>query len=112
LRVSFSSLICSTSTTAIYSLSLHDRSSDLAAFCSTERLCHIVSLLVRLCRIVNWCAKQSATTETGNLHRKGHSAVAFFCHSCLRSEEHTSELQSRFDLVCRLLLDKKKLQVI
>src|SRR5699024_11978885 len=27
-----------------------------------------------------------------------------------RSEEHTSELQSRFDLVCRLLLEKKKNQ--
>src|SRR5207249_8391816 len=26
-----------------------------------------------------------------------------------KSEEHTSELQSRFDLVCRLLLEKKKL---
>src|SRR5438105_8105222 len=26
----------------------------------------------------------------------------------LRSEEHTSELQSRVDLVCRLLLEKKK----
>src|SRR5437868_9959535 len=25
----------------------------------------------------------------------------------VRSEEHTSELQSRFDLVCRLLLEKK-----
>src|SRR5207249_12155033 len=42
------------------------------------------------------------------------------CHTCAgrirpparsitrRSEEHTSELQSRFDLVCRLLLEKKK----
>src|SRR2546421_6643930 len=28
--------------------------------------------------------------------------------STLRSEEHTSELQSRSDLVCRLLLEKKK----
>src|SRR5437868_12554267 len=29
--------------------------------------------------------------------------------SCVpRSEEHTSELQSRFDIVCRLLLEKKK----
>src|SRR5207249_11981514 len=28
-----------------------------------------------------------------------------------RSEEHTSELQSRFDLVCRLLLEKKKASV-
>src|SRR5207249_5023638 len=29
-------------------------------------------------------------------------------HVEVRSEEHTSELQSRFDLVCRLLLEKKK----
>src|SRR5438067_5242020 len=29
-------------------------------------------------------------------------------HHKARSEEHTSELQSRFDLVCRLLLEKKK----
>src|SRR5207249_6066632 len=28
-----------------------------------------------------------------------------------RSEEHTSELQSRFDLVCRLLLEKKKAMI-
>src|SRR5438067_9621405 len=28
--------------------------------------------------------------------------------AAVRSEEHTSELQSRFDLVCRLLLEKKK----
>src|SRR2546429_2649285 len=28
--------------------------------------------------------------------------------SCPRSEEHTSELQSRLHLVCRLLLEKKK----
>src|SRR5207249_5702398 len=28
-------------------------------------------------------------------------------HADERSEEHTSELQSRFDLVCRLLLEKK-----
>src|SRR2546422_3880341 len=29
-------------------------------------------------------------------------------HRSLRSEEHTSELQSRLHLVCRLLLEKKK----
>src|SRR5689334_23927842 len=29
-----------------------------------------------------------------------------------RSEEHTSELQSQFHLVCRLLLEKKKIHVI
>src|SRR5690625_6631647 len=42
------------------------------------------------------------------------SCAAFFAVSCLevtiylRSEEHTSELQSRGHLVCRLLLEKKK----
>src|SRR5437588_5831260 len=40
-------------------------------------------------------------------------AVARFCHEfdlqlVQRSEEHTSELQSHSDLVCRLLLEKKK----
>src|SRR5699024_12194772 len=29
-----------------------------------------------------------------------------------RSEEHTSELQSRFDLVCRLLLEKKNIHTV
>src|SRR3989442_9274068 len=32
--------------------------------------------------------------------------------ACLRSEEHTSELQSRPHLVCRLLLEKKKLTLV
>src|SRR5690349_9893547 len=32
----------------------------------------------------------------------------FLSPDCIRSEEHTSELQSRRDLVCRLLLEKKK----
>src|SRR5699024_11302010 len=32
----------------------------------------------------------------------------FLLQTRSRSEEHTSELQSRFDLVCRLLLEKKK----
>src|SRR5437773_5934483 len=32
----------------------------------------------------------------------------FLAHHATRSEEHTSELQSHHDLVCRLLLEKKK----
>src|SRR5690554_7456915 len=36
---------------------------------------------------------------------KGGTAVSFL----MRSEEHTSELQSRPHLVCRLLLEKKKI---
>src|SRR5699024_12729867 len=37
--------------------------------------------------------------------RTDHQSLTFLGE---RSEEHTSELQSRFDLVCRLLLEKKK----
>src|SRR5699024_11766442 len=36
-----------------------------------------------------------------------HARLKSFLHFLKRSEEHTSELQSRFDLVCRLLLEKK-----
>src|SRR5699024_12075475 len=41
-------------------------------------------------------------------HTKPHTShnIAYM-HYMARSEEHTSELQSRFDLVCRLLLEKK-----
>src|SRR5437867_12296166 len=38
----------------------------------------------------------------------GHERGAFT--GAVRSEEHTSELQSPYDLVCRLLLEKKKKQ--
>src|SRR5207249_11243732 len=40
--------------------------------------------------------------------RQPDAAESILCDvQCDRSEEHTSELQSRFDLVCRLLLEKK-----
>src|SRR5690349_8161935 len=39
---------------------------------------------------------------------KGNVYVSYLTFDKLRSEEHTSELQSRRDLVCRLLLEKKK----
>src|SRR5206468_11873550 len=40
-------------------------------------------------------------------HQRGDRTCPFR-FVCARSEEHTSELQSRSDLVCRLLLEKKK----
>src|SRR5699024_11246970 len=40
--------------------------------------------------------------------RRGDSITLWKALPGERSEEHTSELQSRFDLVCRLLLEKKK----
>src|SRR3712207_8988779 len=39
----------------------------------------------------------------------GHPPRAYGPLACVRSEEHTSELQSRQYLVCRLLLEKKKI---
>src|SRR5207249_9888748 len=48
-----------------------------------------------------------ATVLEGSVRRAG-SRVRITAQ-LVRSEEHTSELQSRFDLVCRLLLEKKKL---
>src|SRR3712207_8479275 len=44
-------------------------------------------------------------TMKTRLLNAGHSAIAYLGY---RSEEHTSELQSRQYLVCRLLLEKKK----
>src|SRR2546429_2998233 len=45
------------------------------------------------------------TLSASNASRCGAGSVR---HSGMRSEEHTSELQSRLHLVCRLLLEKKK----
>src|SRR2546422_11324725 len=42
------------------------------------------------------------------VHRDAKAARAFLAPLAHRSEEHTSELQSRLHLVCRLLLEKKK----
>src|SRR5438034_8821108 len=49
--------------------------------------------------------------ETGLPHTYDHGVTEEEVHEVLsRSEEHTSELQSHSDLVCRLLLEKKKAQ--
>src|SRR5699024_11813187 len=46
--------------------------------------------------------------QAGPQHRAPTGGAAALPAASARSEEHTSELQSRFDLVCRLLLEKKK----
>src|SRR5205809_5032956 len=58
-------------------------------------------------RIVDVGRNRTAGAEAnaeglGRLHAREHRRVE------VRSEEHTSELQSRLHLVCRLLLEKKK----
>src|SRR5690606_17066526 len=57
----------------------------------------IAGILVSL-----WLAKRS---DSQGDRRK---LILFCCAMAVRSEEHTSELQSRENLVCRLLLEKKK----
>src|SRR5207247_10609889 len=47
-------------------------------------------------------------TRSGGIRRSGPAISISIWWRWTRSEEHTSELQSRVDLVCRLLLEKKK----
>src|SRR5438270_10738629 len=48
------------------------------------------------------------TRSTGPAPRRSHPAGVAARSRARRSEEHTSELQSQSNLVCRLLLEKKK----
>src|SRR5690349_23076152 len=74
-------------TTEIYTLSLHD----------ALPICRRVVHLRR-----NRCTRPTRSDISNNRNAKIRGAGSN------RSEEHTSELQSRRDLVCRLLLEKKK----
>src|SRR5438874_9646309 len=53
-------------------------------------------------------AQRRWSFATGVLLATAGYVVRYLGDPLLRSEEHTSELQSRRDLVCRLLLEKKK----
>src|SRR5256885_6972349 len=57
-------------------------------------------------RVVDLPEPVGPVTSTRPLLRKHRSSTSF--DSPIRSEEHTSELQSPCNLVCRLLLEKKK----
>src|SRR5207302_8978380 len=88
-------------------LALHARpsrgSSDLAA-------CAAAATFRRRCRRCRRTARREcALPGTRPWRRAWRSAGAWIRPpSATRSEEHTSELQSRENLVCRLLLEKKK----
>src|SRR2546422_3152549 len=53
-------------------------------------------------------ALAALATRVGEEQAETIAAIADTYVAALRSEEHTSELQSRLHLVCRLLLEKKK----
>src|SRR5690242_21629986 len=85
-----------TAATEIYTLSLHDALPILR--CGDEG-----------------CRRGAGHGEVPYRHRRAGSRTGAreFCRrggSGRRSEEHTSELQSHVNLVCRLLLEKKKKQ--
>src|SRR2546422_1885971 len=54
------------------------------------------------------CSSQASRPSPGDGGSGWPSPAASWNSSTRRSEEHTSELQSRLHLVCRLLLEKKK----
>src|SRR5438874_12224378 len=76
-----------TATTEIYTLSLHDALPILGSLVSKVNVPDFPSSVVKV---------------------PSNSRVWILDRARPRSEEHTSELQSRRDLVCRLLLEKKK----
>src|SRR3712207_8933978 len=80
-----------TATTEIYTLSLHDALPICRARCSPR-----------------WAT--TCSTPTSSSTRSSVTAISRTPSTtwAVRSEEHTSELQSRQYLVCRLLLEKKK----
>src|SRR5699024_12778797 len=82
---------------ALYTLSLHDA-------------------LPICCNSSVWCARGKWSSSNNIKTRENTKSYDFLPGRsksvdsyAKRSEEHTSELQSRFDLVCRLLLEKKKI---
>src|SRR3712207_9248452 len=96
----FSFFFNDTATTEIYTLSLH----DALPICGT--LYAVLSgsiwwMIQRRC-----CAKESGQESPSP--SAGVRGGIVDAEPAPRSEEHTSELQSRQYLVCRLLLDKKQ----
>src|SRR2546430_12635713 len=76
-----------TATTEIYTLSLHDA-------LPISRTC--------------WAAARSRPSVVAARSTKSRCRRTSWSKTAMRSEEHTSELQSQSNLVCRLLLEKKK----
>src|SRR2546430_3743707 len=85
-----------TATTEIYTLSLH----DALPISTTRSVLRIgSSFSTVLPSSMAGRHRSSSVVTSSDLSRPW---------SCTRSEEHTSELQSQSNLVCRLLLEKKK----
>src|SRR5690349_24232141 len=94
-----------TATTEIYTLSLHDALPISTKYLRARTFFHILT-----------SPEQSPSKPSSGPDfptQNNHRFLVALIHAArtqihIRSEEHTSELQSRRDLVCRLLLEKKK----
>src|SRR3712207_8689479 len=69
--------------------------------------------LFRSVKLLSWLSLAWMTVEgvvavLAGIAASSIALIGFGLDSAIRSEEHTSELQSRQYLVCRLLLEKKK----
>src|SRR3712207_9255122 len=92
-----------TATTEIYTLSLH----DALPICVTVRPFSSVEPSGGLVRIARPSGTVSELSRRSSISKPARRRRAR-AERRVRSEEHTSELQSRQYLVCRLLLEKKK----
>src|SRR5689334_24859609 len=95
-----------TATTEIYTLSLHDA---LPILVTSAPLTKPPSATATPLGVVG---RWISVGDTPRITNAGELGVLSLSKSDVfaRSEEHTSELQSQFHLVCRLLLEKKKYQ--
>src|SRR5947207_6206217 len=87
--------------TEIYTLSLHD-----ALPISRRPVCSRRTSFSSMPRTCRWCRSRSTARPCRS--RCSPTTPTSSCGCGCRSEEHTFELQSHSDLVCRLLLEKKK----
>src|SRR5207249_11233491 len=91
-----------TASTDIYTLSLHD-----ALPISRARAVRLPRARHPIAPPHPWGGRRARTPARPSSRCATRSAAGPAGRRAGRSEEHTSELQSRFDLVCRLLLEKK-----
>src|SRR2546430_9079841 len=90
-----------TATTEIYTLSLHD-ALPISNFCIANATNQQVFRIERIDR--DHANSAGHTASLGRCQQLPGATCVF----AVRSEEHTSELQSQSNLVCRLLLEKKQ----
>src|SRR5207249_12266640 len=92
-----------------YFLSLHDALPIYEALCYRESTFNIVKHQAKgIVLLPDLLDEHFLQFVMGSRLRCGHDEIKKMLIEQIRSEEHTSELQSRFDIVCRLLLEKKK----